>query len=315
MAANDVQSSPERIADQAALEQFSRQPANERKLTDSLRGVLAETACTGVIRYEWPLLRELVVHQLEVQLKQFEAAESVEVGPARPLGSGDSDVAATVNRFTGLLGQFQGSPWTLQRLCELILEPRKQYQRLHKLILALEKLLLVTGEVDSTHPLPPVPRLDQLTAVNDTPGTAPAASGNSLAGQKRSRPEDAEASGLVTASLKVTARPGHVQAAAGDPAPAAAEAAAAGVREDKENDSRKQAVASTAADAPKQILQESQQEAAAADEAAGPSVTMNLSAPTAADNSTGATDPAAAAGSEPPVAADTGAADVAVGST
>lgn len=295
MAATDLHVGGMHVADQASLEEFSHQPTNERKLTDSLRGVLAETACTGVIRYEWPLLRHLVAHQLEVQLKQFEAAEHVDVGPARPLGSGDGDLAATVKRFTGLLKQFQGPPWTLQRLCELILEPRKQYQRLHKLILALEKLLLVTGEVEVTPTLPPAPLLDQLTKVNETPAAAPAATTNSLAGQKRPRPEDAEASGLVTAALKVTAPPGHVQAATGDSAPAAAPVGGA---EDKENDNSQQA-APAAAEAPKQVLQESQQEAAADAVAA-----TDAAPPAAADSSTPAVDSAAAAVSETPTAAD-----------
>jgi hypothetical protein len=48
------------IASEADLEAFGRQPVEERVLTGSLRGVLAETAITGVVRYKWPLLRPLV---------------------------------------------------------------------------------------------------------------------------------------------------------------------------------------------------------------------------------------------------------------
>lgn len=38
----------------------------------------------------------------------------------------------TVHRFKTLLSSFTHAPWTLQRLCELVLEPRKQYTQLHK---------------------------------------------------------------------------------------------------------------------------------------------------------------------------------------
>jgi hypothetical protein len=48
---------------------------------------------------------------------------------------GDSDsVPALVQRFSKLLDAFDSHPWTLQRLCEVLLEPQKQYKRLHKLV-------------------------------------------------------------------------------------------------------------------------------------------------------------------------------------
>lgn len=39
-----------------------------------------------------------------------------------------------VERFRRLLSGFDSHPWTLQRLCEVVLEPQKQYKRLHKLV-------------------------------------------------------------------------------------------------------------------------------------------------------------------------------------
>lgn len=47
--------------------------------------------------------------------------------------SGES-VGEAVARLQGYLSQFQRAPWTLQRLCELLLEPQNQYSRLHKLV-------------------------------------------------------------------------------------------------------------------------------------------------------------------------------------
>jgi hypothetical protein len=43
-------------------------------------------------------------------------------------------VGALVARFSTLLMGFAGPPWTLQRLCEVLLEPQKQYKRAHKLV-------------------------------------------------------------------------------------------------------------------------------------------------------------------------------------
>lgn len=50
------------------------------------------------------------------------------------LGDSDDSVPALVERFSKLLGAFDSHPWTLQRLCEVLLEPQKQYKRLHKLV-------------------------------------------------------------------------------------------------------------------------------------------------------------------------------------
>jgi serine/threonine-protein phosphatase 4 regulatory subunit 2 len=164
-----------------------------------------------VIRYKWPLIRPLLVQLMQQHLHEFEAAEHVDVGPARPLPDNDS-VDALCERFETLLEAFEGPPWTLQRLCELLLEPRKQYQRLHKLALALEKLLLVTGEQEVTPDPGPAPRLSQLTRVNEAPVSAAGSSGTAAAvGSKRQRQDEAEAGGLVAAALTVKQPPDAAQ--------------------------------------------------------------------------------------------------------
>ncbi|GFH30596.1 uncharacterized protein HaLaN_29479 [Haematococcus lacustris] len=59
--------SHERIASELDLERFSTLPIEQRQLTEPLRGVLAETALSGVIRYNWTLLRPLVEFGLSQQ--------------------------------------------------------------------------------------------------------------------------------------------------------------------------------------------------------------------------------------------------------
>lgn len=53
------------IANEAELEAFSRTPAAERRMAPTLRGVLAEVALTGSVRYQWCLMRPLVDFALE----------------------------------------------------------------------------------------------------------------------------------------------------------------------------------------------------------------------------------------------------------
>ena len=46
-------------------------------------------------------------------------------------------------RLHALLDGFHAAPFTLQRLCEVLLEPRKQYARLDKVVRACCALLLL----------------------------------------------------------------------------------------------------------------------------------------------------------------------------
>jgi PPP4R2 len=57
-----------------------------------------------------------------------------QVGPSRPLPSGESVTLKCT------LGSFQEAPWTLQRLAELLLEPQKQYRKLHKVVRTFPQL-------------------------------------------------------------------------------------------------------------------------------------------------------------------------------
>lgn len=59
-------------------------------------------------------------------LNHFYDAENVEVGPS------PYSISDTLERMRNLLTSFKQAPWTLQRLCELLLEPSKQYSKLPK---------------------------------------------------------------------------------------------------------------------------------------------------------------------------------------
>lgn len=43
-------------------------------------------------------------------------------------------MASLLGRFRRSLWSFKEAPWTLQRLCELLLEPGRQYNKLGKLV-------------------------------------------------------------------------------------------------------------------------------------------------------------------------------------
>ena len=47
-----------------------------------------------------------------------------------------------------LVDQFNGPPFTIQRICELLIQDISSYKVTHKLIRSLEKLLLVSNTIE-----------------------------------------------------------------------------------------------------------------------------------------------------------------------
>ncbi|KAI3435712.1 hypothetical protein D9Q98_001770 [Chlorella vulgaris] len=185
-AANQADGAPEGlIADAGRLRAICSLPPSQRPPLDAaLRGVLAETALTGLQRYEWQLLLPLLHSLVDSVLADFAPSPQTdeEVGPPRPPLPGFESPAVLAEGLHGLLDGHTEAPFTLQRLCEVLLEPRKQYARIDKVVLALEKLLVVTStrQPAPLDQLPPLPPLVSLTGVNCNPpspyldGRAPA---------------------------------------------------------------------------------------------------------------------------------------------
>ncbi|KAA6421420.1 MAG: phosphatase 4 regulatory subunit 2-related isoform A [Trebouxia sp. A1-2] len=200
------------IASAEDLRKFKSLAKKERRFTPALRGVLAEAATTGIIRhdlfckwhplkqpkaamrfdglpfpilswlasrYNWLLLKPLVAHVLSSVLQDFDADRKVEIGPPLPLAN-DNSVQDLQKRLLEYLDFFTEAPFTFQRLCELLVEPHKQYTHLHKVALAFERLLLVVKTQPITPNPPPRPRVSDLRPVNDN-----------ITATHRDRPSDA----------------------------------------------------------------------------------------------------------------------------
>lgn len=159
----------DRVASEEDIKAYISSPAESRIMSPALKGVLVETALTGRLRYQWPLVQVLLVDVMQRVLLKFEEESVVEVGPSP---AGDDAEGCRMKRdqlLQQLRGWTRGAPFTLQRVCEVVLEPWQQYRRFDKLAQALDKLLRVTSVVDKTHSPPPLPHLNELGPVNENP--------------------------------------------------------------------------------------------------------------------------------------------------
>eukprot|EP00210_Caulerpa_lentillifera_P005438 g5200.t1 len=151
------------------LELLAFKDSTNRKLDGKLRGVLMEIATTGVLRYSWNLVLPVLIVQLESVLRDYADEEQVEIGPSRPLPQNES-LDECISRYSKALHVFQDAPFTIQRIAELVLEPKKHYSRLQKIAGAFEKLIFVTTSVPKmTSPPEPPPLITALPPVNSNP--------------------------------------------------------------------------------------------------------------------------------------------------
>jgi len=102
-------------------------------------------------------------------ISDYERKEQEECGPPRPLMTAESPEALRRNLKAEIAKFENDPPFTIQRLCEVVLEPGKQYRTLDKYAMSVEKLLLVSSTVPFGGDLPPLPRLGDLPPVNECP--------------------------------------------------------------------------------------------------------------------------------------------------
>ncbi|RYR69592.1 hypothetical protein Ahy_A03g016146 [Arachis hypogaea] len=112
-------------------------------------------------RHDWDKLKTMLSFQLKQVLAEYPEAKMTSEQQYASLGESYSEV---VNKLDDALTCFiEGPPFTLQRLCEILLDAKGIYPHLSKLALALEKNLLVTSTLTiSTDPFPQATTVHEL---------------------------------------------------------------------------------------------------------------------------------------------------------
>jgi serine/threonine-protein phosphatase 4 regulatory subunit 2 len=96
-----------------------------------LEGALRDTATTGIVRLQWSLFGPVLHHRLDQEMSSAFSSS----------GGEPSDENKEMKRqLLKQLDIFENPPFTVQRLCELILQPGKHYKRLDVYMRAVEKV-------------------------------------------------------------------------------------------------------------------------------------------------------------------------------
>ncbi|KAG8489315.1 hypothetical protein CXB51_017405 [Gossypium anomalum] len=120
---------------------------------EQVRRVLQVSAATGKFWHNWDKLKSMLSFQLKLVLSEYPEAKMTVEQQNASLGETYLELVTRLNEE--LHSFIEGPPFTLQRLCEILLDARSIYPKLSKLALALEKNLLVTSTLAvCTEPYP-----------------------------------------------------------------------------------------------------------------------------------------------------------------
>jgi len=145
----------------AAAAEAGALPSSDTKLTEELEGIIREVAETGVTNgYPWDALRQLLARKVEIVLGDFWRD-----APDVQLQEGESFEGIAVEPLRRSLCEprREGAPFTVQRLCELLVEPRV-YKSTRKYLYAVQRAVVVSSTeeaVAAVHSDPPEAKLSE----------------------------------------------------------------------------------------------------------------------------------------------------------
>mmetsp|Transcript_57098 Transcript_57098/g.113420 ORF Transcript_57098/g.113420 Transcript_57098/m.113420 type:complete len:162 (-) Transcript_57098:249-734(-) len=132
--------------------------AEAKQWTPELDEVLGELGASGQSRFEWSALKPVIAAKIERVCSEYYTTTKDLNEPYEEL----------LKRLLSLLQEFPNAPFTVQRLCELLLDPHRIYATsTRKMSSALEKLLTVSSTVPVMQVMPPKPGTYQAATETD----------------------------------------------------------------------------------------------------------------------------------------------------
>lgn len=130
-----------------ALDAFAEKPVKE--IPEDLEKLLNSIAVTGRATYPWGKVKCLLVQKLENVIEEYMAENPVENAPLLPNVENVS-FSDMKQRLLTNIGRFKDAPFTIQRICELLVSPRKYYMQRDKFMRGIEKNILIVTTVTPT---------------------------------------------------------------------------------------------------------------------------------------------------------------------
>lgn len=132
---------------QLVLERYSR--LKPKEIPEELEEYLTFVAKTGDTVFKWPLIQHLFREKLMNVITEFhDTTPSISDNIPHYPNVDPFNFEIMKKMLIERMESFPSAPFTVQRICELLTEPRKQYSRIDKFLRAIEKNILVVSTLE-----------------------------------------------------------------------------------------------------------------------------------------------------------------------
>uniref|UniRef100_A0A672NUF0 Serine/threonine-protein phosphatase 4 regulatory subunit 2-B n=1 Tax=Sinocyclocheilus grahami TaxID=75366 RepID=A0A672NUF0_SINGR len=125
-----------------ALKDFDKKVKKES--SSVLDQFLCHIAKTGETLVSWSQFKSYFIFKLEKVMEDFQASAPEQRGPANP-NVESVPFEEMKERILKIVNGYNGIPFTIQRLCELLTEPRRNYSGTEKFLRGVEKNVMVVS--------------------------------------------------------------------------------------------------------------------------------------------------------------------------
>ncbi|KAF7656213.1 hypothetical protein LDENG_00044560 [Lucifuga dentata] len=132
---------------QEALRDFDKKAKKES--SPLLEQFLCHIAKTGETIVQWSQFKNYFLFKLEKVMDDFRASATEQRGPANP-NVESVPFEDMKERILKIVKGYNGIPFTIQRLCELLTEPKRNYTGIDKFLRGVEKNVMVVSCVHPT---------------------------------------------------------------------------------------------------------------------------------------------------------------------
>uniref|UniRef100_A0A8B9R768 Protein phosphatase 4, regulatory subunit 2b n=1 Tax=Astyanax mexicanus TaxID=7994 RepID=A0A8B9R768_ASTMX len=130
-----------------ALEDFEKK--GKKDVSPVLDQFLCHVAKTGETMVSWSQFKSYFLFKLEKVMEDFRASAPEQRGPANP-NVESVPFEEMKERILKIVNGYNGIPFTIQRLCELLTDPKRNYSGTEKFLRGVEKNVMVVSCVYPT---------------------------------------------------------------------------------------------------------------------------------------------------------------------
>jgi serine/threonine-protein phosphatase 4 regulatory subunit 2 len=142
------------------IEEFNRtNNTQDDKLPQNLENFIEYVSKTGTYIYPWYLVKKVFMKKIQNIINNLQSCMSLSTsdlntssspsyGPNPSMFNDANGIQIIKDRIIERMKSFTSAPFTIQRICELLLKPNNHYNRVDKYLRGLEKCIMVVTTVD-----------------------------------------------------------------------------------------------------------------------------------------------------------------------